>query len=261
MTTVTTDRRGRRSRWLKVPRPRPDARVRVVVLPHAGGTATFFRHWGTALPESAELTAVQYPGREDRIGEDPPGDAVAIVDGVIEALEAERAAGDARPLVLFGHSLGATLAYEVARRLPTAPIRLVVSARTAPTASSRGTRHRGTDGELVAHIRDLGGTDTRVLDEPEMRELILPPYRADLRAAETYTHAPAPPLPCPVEALAGADDPAAGPSDVERWAEVAPAGFRLTVLPGGHFYLLAEQDRVLAAVLDGLSEYARVLGD
>ncbi|MET0191522.1 MAG: alpha/beta fold hydrolase [Pseudonocardia sediminis] len=244
---------ARRNPWLRVPRPRPDAGVRVVVLPHAGGTATFFRSWGAALPEWAELTSVQYPGREDRLAEEPLGDARAMADGAIGALETQRRDGDVRPLVLVGHSLGATLAYEVARRLTVAPIRLVVSARVAPTASHGGSLHRGTDDELVAHIRALGGTDTRVLDEPEMRDLILPPYRADLRAAETYVHDPHPPRTCPVEARAGADDPAAGPPEVERWAEVAPAGFRLTVLPGGHFYLLAQQDRVLAAVLDGLS--------
>ncbi|MDN5919217.1 MAG: alpha/beta fold hydrolase [Pseudonocardia sp.] len=258
---MTTDRGGDRSRWLKVPHPRPHAGVRVVVLPHAGGTATFFRPWGAALPEWAELTAVQYPGRESRIGEDPLGDARAMADGVVEALEAERAAGDVRRIVLFGHSLGATLGYEVARRLPAAPIRLVVSARMAPTVPPRESTHLGTDDELVARLRALGGTDTRVLDEPEMRELVLPAYRADLRAAETYTHEPRPPLTCPVEALAGADDPAAAPSDVERWADVAPAGFRLTVLPGGHFYLQGQPDRVLAAVLDGLSGYAGAPSD
>lgn len=181
---------------------------------------------------------------EDRIREEPWTDALAMAGALVALL-----AADARPLVLFGHSLGGTLAYEVARRLPRPPERLVVSARLAPTVPPATVFHGGTDEELATELCRLGGTDAAVLAHPELRALVLPAFRADLRAADGYVHLPGPPLRCPVHLLLGADDPAVGRADALRWAEVAPAGFTHRVLPGGHFYLHEQRDEVLAEIL------------
>jgi pyochelin biosynthetic protein PchC len=145
--------------WLRTPRPRPEAGLRLVCLPHAGGAASSFRGWAEAVPPGVELVSVQYPGREDRIREEPWTDAVAMAGTLAGLL-----AADPRPLVLFGHSLGGTLAYEVARRLPRPPVRLVVSARIAPTVPPAPVFRGETDEELAAELCRLGGTDARVLD-------------------------------------------------------------------------------------------------
>lgn len=229
---------------LRTPRPRPDAELRLVCLPHAGGAASSFRGWAGAVPAGVELVTVQYPGREDRIREEPWTDALAMAEALVGLLGA-----DARPLVLFGHSLGGTLGYEVARRLPRPPERLVVSARIAPTVPPATVFRGGTDEELAAELSRLGGTDAAVLAHPELRALVLPAFRADLRAANGYVHPPGPPLRCPVHLLLGADDPAVAAPDALRWAEVAPAGFTHRVLPGGHFYLYEQRDEVLTEIL------------
>ncbi|MCE3556018.1 alpha/beta fold hydrolase [Pseudonocardia sp. RS11V-5] len=178
------------------------------------------------------------------MSEEPWTDALAMAETLLGLL-----ATDPRPLVLFGHSLGGTLAYEVARRLPRPPVRVVVSARIAPTVPPAAVFRGGTDDELAAELSRLGGTDARVLAHPELRALVLPAFRADLRAADGYTHPPGPPLRCPVRLLLGADDPAVDETDALRWAEVAPAGFTHRVLPGGHFSLHEQRDEVLAEII------------
>ncbi|GAA4680898.1 alpha/beta fold hydrolase [Pseudonocardia yuanmonensis] len=209
-----------------------------------GGAASSFRGWADAVPPGVELVTVQYPGREDRIREEPWTDAVAMAGTLAGLL-----AADPRPLVLFGHNLGGTLAYEAARRLPRPPARLVVWARIAPTVPPARVFRGGTDEELAAELRRLGGTDARVLDHPELRALVLPAFRADLQAAGGYVHPSGPPLRCPVRLLLGAEDPAVDPAEALRWAEVAPAGFTHRVFPGGHFYLHEQRDEVLAEIL------------
>jgi pyochelin biosynthesis protein PchC len=237
-TATVTQRRG----WLRVRRPRPDAGVRLVCLPHAGGTASTFRTWPDAVPAGVEVVAVQYPGREDRVREEPWTNAVAMARHVAGLL-----ASDPRPVVLFGHSLGATIAYEIARRIPVR--RMVVSARIAPTVPPARVFRGRTDEELAAELHRLGGTSAAVLEHAELRALVLPAFRADLRAADGYVHADGPPLTCPVRLLLGADDPAVDPASAARWAEVAPAGFSVRTFPGGHFYLHEQRDAVLAETL------------
>ncbi|WP_181784834.1 thioesterase II family protein, partial [Pseudonocardia pini] len=128
MSTAPLSARSAARGWLRTPRPVPEAAVRLVCLPHAGGAASAYRPWLAVAPADVELTLVQYPGRQDRIREEPWRDAVAMARAIVEELR-----GETRPLVLFGHSLGGTIAFEVARRLRRPPVRLVVSAqRGAP---------------------------------------------------------------------------------------------------------------------------------
>lgn len=238
MTAGDPARRG----WLRTPRPVPGASVRLVCLPHAGGTAGTYRPWLAAAPADVELTLVQYPGREDRIREAPWTDVVAMATAVADLL-----ADEARPLVLFGHSLGGTIAYEVARRLPRPPRRLVVSARIAPMVPPSRVFH-GSDDDLLAQLHRLGGTAAAVLAHPELRDAILPAFRGDLAAADGYVHDPDPVLRSPLHLFLGADDPAVARPDAERWREVAPT-FALRVFPGGHFYLQDRPTEILRAVL------------
>jgi len=105
-----------------------------------------------------------------------------------------------------------------------------------------------TDAELAEELFRLGGTTRAVLEHAELRDLVLPAFRADLAAADSYTHAQDPPLRCPVRLVLGADDPAVDPADAARWAAVAPA-FEQHTFPGGHFYLFDRPGEVLAEVL------------
>ena len=228
--------------WLRCVAPQPAARVRLICLPHAGGAASGYATWGARLAPFAEVHAVQYPGREERHGEPFATSVDELADGVAGAL----AALVPGRYALFGHSLGATVAHEVARRAHQPPEHLVVSGRLPPPELRPGTVHLRDDSGLLDELTELGGTANGLLDDPEMRALVLPRVRADYRVAETYRHRPGPPLRVPVTAVIGDADPRVDEPRARRWAETTAAGFELAVLPGDHFYLTDQREPLLA---------------
>lgn len=252
------------SEWLRGYDERLDARIRLICFPHAGGSAAFYRPWHRALPPQIELHAVQYPGRGERRTAPPVDDvhtmAAHIVNDLTPLLD--------RPLALFGHSMGAFIAYEAARLLTergTPPAHLFVSAQTAPWTPDTPTHrpHRpdignATDEDLIRHLHHLGGTETELLADPQMREIFLPYIRNDFRMLHTYHPTPAPPLPTPITALAGTDDPATTPTLAAQWHHLTSAQFALEVFPGGHFFPLSEQAAVLDFVAARLAAELRV---
>ncbi|GAA2278113.1 oleoyl-ACP hydrolase [Streptomyces ruber] len=215
-----------------------EAPCELICFPHAGGSSTYWRGLALELAPAADVLAVQYPGRLDRLREAPVEDLHVLADLVVEVLGPP---GD-RPRVLLGHSMGASLAYEVAVRLARQPggepRLLVVSGRRAPSAvRSRGEDWPRTDEELVARVRKLGGTDAQLLGDPELLELILPALRGDYRAIASYRDTPGRPLSCPVVALAGDRDPEVPVETVEAWRNHTSGDFRMHVFEGGHFFL------------------------
>ncbi|MBG0817318.1 thioesterase II family protein [Planomonospora sp. ID82291] len=233
--------------WLRCPRPRPAATTRLVCFAHAGGSATAYRDWPALLPDTVELYGVQLPGRADRYGEPLPESMDALAAAVAEELTPLLD----RRFALFGHSLGALVAYEVTRILEergTGPARLFASGCTAPH-ERRDHRYAGYDDDrLVAVLNRLGGTETEVLSHPGMRELVLPYVRGDFRLAETYRHRPGPPLRTPISVLVGDADPVVTPAQAKSWEAHTSSDFSLTVLPGDHFYLQPLREQVVAEV-------------
>ncbi|GAA5077803.1 pyochelin biosynthetic protein PchC [Thermocatellispora tengchongensis] len=235
-------------RWLRTFQPRPDAPVRLVCLPHAGGTAAFYRTWGSRMPPSIEVSAVQYPGRLDRFGEPVPERMADLVAGIAAVLTGLRA----EAVVLFGHSMGAYTAYEVARvleRTEIVPLRhLVVSGLPDPDRHTPGDVHTGDDDAVVAELRRLGGTDAELLDDPEIRDLLLPAVRGDYRIIETYRHRPGPPLSCPITVFVGDADPEVTPEQAKGWGALTTGGCEVVVFPGDHFYLAGREAEVTEAL-------------
>lgn len=240
--------------WLRRFAAVPDPWVRLICFPHAGGGAGFYRQWRDHLPADVELHAVQYPGRADRIGEPCVDDMAVLASSVTSALEP---LAD-RPFALFGHSLGAVIAFEVARRLcarvPGSVGGLFVSGRSAPSCQQAGTLHLAADDVLWAELGRLGGTRAQLLDDPELERLLLPPLRSDYRLDEAYQAAPGPPLPCPVTTLLGADDSEVAVEQARPWADYTAASFSLRVFPGGHFYLTDQRGGVIAEIMRRLAE-------
>ena len=225
--------------WLDRPRPAPDASLRIVAVPHAGGGPSAILPLAEALAPEIEVWTAQLPGRERRYGE-PLAESLGEI---VRPLAAAIAAHVPAPYVLFGHSMGALVSFEIARQLPTLgappPERLIVSAQSAPHLSrTRPARHTLPDSDLLAWLSQVGGAPQQVLRDEDLMRLLLPILRADLRICETYRYRPGPPVPCPVTAIAGSDDPQAEMDDVAAWWRHTSAGFDLRPMPGGHFYHL-----------------------
>ncbi|MGY6026559.1 thioesterase II family protein [Streptomyces spinosirectus] len=231
-------------RWIRRYRPRPDATVRLVCFPHAGGSAVAFHPWAAAFPPDVEVLAVQYPGRQDRITEPRVEDLAELAADVLPEL---RAAVGAGPYALFGHSMGATLAFEVARRLEAdgaGPEILVASARRAPSRHRDQLVHLLDDAQLADHIAELSTANSRLMADVRARAMIVPTVRSDLRAIETYRCPPGLALRTPILTIIGDSDPWTTPDEAHAWARHTRGGFELRLLPGGHFYLDDHQDEV-----------------
>ncbi|MCX5410117.1 alpha/beta fold hydrolase (plasmid) [Streptomyces sp. NBC_00335] len=225
------------SAWLRVFAPRPAARTRLFCFPHAGGGASAFRELAEAAPPELEVVAVQYPGRQDRFDEPPVTDMAVMLRELARAIEPWLDL----PAAFFGHSMGATLAFETARLLrprhPSAVVRLFASARKAPHIDTRDRLPLPDDEAVLAYVRRLGGTGAGLLEIPELRELTLPTLRGDFRLLTGHRYAPGAPLTCPLTVVTGTDDASCTPQDAAAWARHTVAGHEVHTFPGGHFYL------------------------
>jgi pyochelin biosynthetic protein PchC len=233
------------SRWIRwYAQPSPP-RFRVVCLPPAGSSASFYRTWASAVPRDVSLAALQYPGRENRIGEPPLDDLTTLADRAAAAL----ATLDGTPLVLFGHSLGAVVAYEIALRLPRV-MRLLVSGCVPPHIHRRRARRTWDDDSILEDLRRLGGRNHAVLDQPSLRALILPAVRADYLLTEGYVPRPDSKLTCPVTAFYGRQDPEVTPDEMREWQLVTSGPFRTWAFDGDHFFPIERKDQVVSAIVD-----------
>ncbi|GGM84205.1 thioesterase [Longimycelium tulufanense] len=226
--------------------------LQLVCFPHAGGSASFFRPLSGALSPMVEVLAVQYPGRQDRRAERRLENISELADATFDALTSRLD----RPTALFGHSMGAVLAFEVANRMEhrkgTVPVRLFASGRRAPSRYVEENVHQRDDEALVAELRNLSGTDTRLLDDEEVRHMILPVLRSDYKAVETYCCPPDRSVGCPITVLVGDADPRVARKDAEAWAEHTAAGLDLHIFSGGHFYLGTAWSEVCQVITAGL---------
>ncbi|WP_433618858.1 thioesterase II family protein [Dactylosporangium sp. CA-139114] len=234
--------------WARTYHPAAAGSPRLVCLPHAGGSASFYFPVSRTLAPAIEVVAIQYPGRQDRRLEpcvpDLP-ELARLVFGVLEPMTD-------RPLALFGHSMGASLAFEVARLLEqeagVVPVRLYASGRRAPSRLRHETVHLLDDAGLLADVKRLSGTDAAILGDEELLRMALPAIRNDYKAAETYKYEPGPLLTCPITVFTGADDPKTTPEEAGAWAEHTTGETELKVFPGGHFFLTRHQGEILGTI-------------
>ncbi|MFJ8431261.1 thioesterase II family protein [Kitasatospora sp. NPDC094019] len=240
--------------WIRRYVPRPGAAARIVCFGPAGGSPGFYRDWCDLAPADVEVQVLAYPGRERRFLDEPIEDMGALADAVHDVLAPRMD----RPTVLFGHSMGASVAFETARRLEASGAAglaaLVVSGRPSP----RTQREIGSeiadfdDDRIVEHLHELGGTPPGLLDDPDARELILPAFRSDFRLIGRYAPAADARISTPLAVLHGDQDPKVTTEDARYWAEAADRVVATESMRGGHFYLLDHGPAVVGRVLDVL---------
>lgn len=244
--------------WTVVTRPNPDPRVRLLCFPYAGGSATIYRSWGEVLPPDIEVQAVQLPGREWRLKEEPYSRVLPLVEELTVALKDLFET----PFALFGHSLGGIISFELTRELRRrglpAPEHLFVSGLGAPQLPRLQTRiHDAPDDVFYEGLRRLEGTPEELLANEELMKLLLPAMRADFAMAETYELVPEPPLDRPLSIFGGLGDLVTDRSKLEPWAEYTTGDFKVRMVPGGHFFVNESRDLILRAVFQDLMPVQR----
>jgi medium-chain acyl-[acyl-carrier-protein] hydrolase len=231
------------------------APFRLFCFSHAGGSAMVFRPWQKAMAPAIEVFLVQLPGRGGRAMEPLATRMPALADMTTTAV----AAYIDRPFAFFGHSMGALLAFEVAQRLRARrgvePVHLFISGRRGPERPPTPIIHTLSHDDLVERLQRLKGTPAEVLEHPELLELVVPIFRADVEVLETYEFPSRPPLSCPVTAMGGLEDVDVKADDLEAWKQYSTGEFKLRMFAGDHFYLLQPGDQVVNTLKKDLMQY------
>ena len=241
--------------WFRNFAPAPTAPVRLACLPHAGGSASFYLPMARGLSPSIDVIGAQYPGRQDRRHEPCRATIGELADELAEAL----LPWCDRPLALFGHSMGSTLAYEVTRRLEdrpdVAPVHLFASGRRAPSVPANDRVHELGDEGILAELKKLSGTMSRVLGDEEIMRMALPAIRADYTAAETYVDLGGGPVRCSITVFTGDNDARTSIDAARRWQEHTTGAFDFHVFSGGHFFLVEHSAAVMEMICDKITSW------
>lgn len=222
------------------PLDRPGAVRTLVCLGFAGGGTGAYRAWADVLDDDTDLALICYPGREGRFSEPAAQTWTGLVDDATEAVTAAART----PFVLFGHSMGGWVAFDVATRLHhrcgPSPDALVVSSCNSPvrglTEKDRFPRVEDDDDRLVRWMRTSGSLPDHILGDEDMRAMAIRLMRSDLRVRDTYEPDVRARVGVPLQVCYGADDAVIEPAVADQWRTAAAGDFEVTCLPGGHFY-------------------------
>ncbi len=223
--------------WFLIPKSIEKPRFRIFCIPYAGGNASAFHKWAGSF-EQDELFAAQLPGRAFRRREPLIRDAHAMVAALIEAMDGSLDV----PFVLYGHSMGGLLAFELARALRGGghrePSALIISGRRAPQIpGAEAIAHDMPDDRFWTTIGQLYGTTPALLNSADLKAMLLPVFRADFQLLNGWSYTDGAPLSCPIYALGGEEDPGIPVENLEAWRDQTTGGFEQKMFAGGHMFI------------------------
>ena len=242
------------SRCLLCTRPNPKAQLRLFCFHHAGGSTTLFHSWKDRLPDHIELWVVRLPGRGDRAEESPVKRIAPIVQEVSEALVPFLN----EPFTLYGHSMGAAIAFETARlvrrRHGAQPTRLLVSSCQAPQRLYFALpTYDLPEAEFIEELRRLKTTPQPLFDDPRLLMMMLPMIRADVELLQTYEYLADAPLDCPITVFGGLQDQVVALAGLMGWRKQTTAQATLHLLSGDHFFINSHRQPFLELLSDELN--------
>ncbi len=239
--------------WLVCQPAEMRPRLRLFCLPHAGGGSITFHSWRVKLPPLVQICSVLLPGRERRLAEP----SYTQLNPLVETMTRELTPWLEVPFVVFGHSMGALLAFEWVRNLRRSglpmPNWIFLSGRPAPDMQVEGSPLQSLpDREFLEELTlRYQGISQEFLQNPDLTQLFLPVLRADIAVVESYQFKAGAPLNCPMTVFGGVEDATASYEQLLAWKNHTQERFRLQLFPGGHFY---PQDPMLEAISATLIE-------
>ena len=183
------------------------------------------------------------------------------MQSLVDAIEPSISANLDKPFAFFGHSMGATISFELIHKLRSErglePAHFFASGRQAPQIPETDPITFNLPRvEFIQELHRLEGTPHEILDHPELLELILPVLRADFELIQTYEYVARPRLKCPITALGGIADKDVGREQLDAWREQSSGPFRIRLFPGNHFFLQPEEKPVLRTIAEQLHGFA-----
>ncbi|PTM58826.1 surfactin synthase thioesterase subunit [Desmospora activa DSM 45169] len=208
--------------------------------PYAGGGSWAYYSWKEHLSLRVGLYSIMLPGREERTAEPP----VTSIQELVNKLGPAMLSYLHQPYVFFGHSMGALVAFELARYLMNvgapAPVHLFLSAFPAPhlLLPKDMDQYRLSDDDFIDHVKKLGGIPEEVWRHRELVDMVLPLIRSDFRLFQTYQYQEGTPLPCGITVFGGMDDQEIPMENLSAWEKHSGEAFKLQMFTGGAFLLI-----------------------
>jgi medium-chain acyl-[acyl-carrier-protein] hydrolase len=220
--------------------------LKMFCFPYAGGTALVFKKWADFLPPAVQVISVELPGRGARLKEPPFVSLPTLIDELEDVIWPLLD----KPFVFFGHSMGAIIAFELARCLRRKHGRepqtlFIAGRRAAQIARSEQVTYNLPRDEFIEELIKLDGTPKEVIEHAELMELMIPLLRADFQLVQTYEYVPDTPLRCPIITYGGLQDYETPRDLLLPWKEQTSSRFALHMLPGDHFFIRSHQPRLL----------------
>jgi medium-chain acyl-[acyl-carrier-protein] hydrolase len=232
------------------------ARLRLFCFPYAGGGSAIYRPWARQIHRHIEVVPALLPGREFRLREP----ALTRIEPLVESLAREIFPYLDRPFAFFGHSMGAIISFELARRLRwergVEPDHLFISGRRAPQLPEQDPEiHDLPEPEFIKEVERMKGTPKEVLEHAELMQMLIPMLRADFAICRTYTYIASAPLRCPITVLGGTDDDTTTRDKLDAWCAQTTGGCRVHMLEGDHFFINQQQQAILPIITNTLTAH------